>query len=85
MPPLLAENLTKNRRKLLGPGNLGQPLAVLARAEGYPACSRGSLHRLRDLRRPSMPKTSASQATTTPVGGFPPTVPQPHPLDFERL
>jgi hypothetical protein len=27
MPPLLAQNLTKNRRKLLGPGNLGQPLA----------------------------------------------------------
>jgi hypothetical protein len=26
MPPLLAENLTKDRRKLLGPGNLGQPL-----------------------------------------------------------
>jgi hypothetical protein len=27
MPPLPAENLTKDRRKLLGPGNLGQPLA----------------------------------------------------------
>jgi Fe-S cluster biogenesis protein NfuA len=32
MPPLLAENLTKNRRKLLGPGNLGQPLALVTTA-----------------------------------------------------
>ena len=29
MPPLLAENLTKTRRKLLGPGNQGQPLVLL--------------------------------------------------------